>query len=204
MVVSSDLAFPIQMATGGGTLAPVVEREITSTLPLRLSGLGARSAYSSVSLGLRPFDIHSGPIDRVRASVVIERKPALSYLPMNAPEADQQILSGVYQLEGGSYRWMGGRAVLLLKNPGQPSRVEVALYIPPQSPARRVTVSLDDKPVAEKTFPGPGAYTLTSGALTVATDSPAVAVTVDRTFTVAGDQRQLGIILTAAGFKPVE
>ena len=204
MVVSSDLAFPIQMATGGGTLAPVVEREIRSTLPLRLSGLGARSAYSSVSLGLRPFDIHTGPIDRVRASVVIERKPVLSYLPMNAPEADQQILSGIYQLEGGRYRWIGGRAVLLLKNPGQPSVVEVALYIPPQSPARRVTVSLDDRPVAEKTFPGPGAYTLASGALPVAGDSPAVAVTVDKTFTVAGDQRQLGIILTAAGFRPVK
>ena len=39
---------------------------------------------------------------------------------MNAPEADQQIVSGVYQLEEGRYRWMAGRAVVLLKRPDRP------------------------------------------------------------------------------------
>ncbi len=204
MVVSSALAFPIQFSTGGGTLVPVVEREITSILPLRLSGLGARSAYSSVSLGLRPFDIFSGPIDHVQAASVVERKPVLSYLPMNAPEADQQILSGLYQVEGGRFRWMSGRAVLLLKRPEGRSIVEVALYIPPMSPARRVAVMLDGKPVAEKVYAAPGTYTLASQPLAAVSDSPSLSISVDKTFSVAGDQRQLGIILTGAGFKPAK
>ncbi len=202
VVVSSELAFPVEFTTGGGVLTPSLEREISSTLPLRLTGLGARSAYSTVSLGLRPFDIHSGPIDRLRASLVLEHKPALSYLPMDAPEADQQIVSGIYQLEGGRYRWMAGRAVVLLKNPGQPSALEVALYIPPQSPARRVTLLLDEKPVAQQLFQGSGSFTLVSAPLTPLTESPVVAILVDRTFAVPGDQRELGVILAAAGFKP--
>ncbi len=37
---------------------------------------------------------------------MIERKPTLTDLPMNAPEAEQQIVSGVYQLENGQWRWM--------------------------------------------------------------------------------------------------
>ncbi len=39
LVVSSELAFPIQFSTGGGVLAPLAEREIRASLPLRLSGL---------------------------------------------------------------------------------------------------------------------------------------------------------------------
>lgn len=202
-VASSELGFPVQITTGGGALTPVAEREITSAIPLRLSGLGARSAYSSISLGLRPFDIHSGPIDRVRASVVVERKPVLSYLPMNAPEAGEQILSGLYQLEGGRYRWMASRAVLLLSKPAGRVRLEVGLYIPEMAPARRVWVSLNGLPVAGQVFPRPGTYTLESKPLEAAPDSPSVTIEVDRTFTVPGDQRQLGVILTAAGFKPV-
>jgi hypothetical protein len=204
MVVSSDLAFPIRFSTGGGALVPVAEREIRSTLPLRLSGLGARSAYSSVSLGLRPFDVSGGVIDRVRASAVVERKPTLAYLPMNAPEADEQIVSGIYQLEGGRYRWMAGRAVVLLNRPERPSAIEVALYIPPQSPARQVQVSLDNAALVGKTFAGPGAYTLSSQPVAGGTGTASLAIAVDKTFSAPGDQRRLGIILTAVGFQPVQ
>jgi hypothetical protein len=201
MVVSSELAMPIQFSTGGGALVPVGEREIRSWLPLRLTGLGARSAYSSVSMGLRPFDVAGGPIDCVRAAVVIERKPVFSYLPMNAPEADQQIVSGVYQLEGGRYRWMAERAVLLLKRPDHPSPLEVSFYIPKQSPARRVEVSLDGVVVGELTVPGEGTYTLTSHAVTAASESASVTITADKSFSVPGDQRRLSVILTAVGFR---
>ncbi len=203
MVVSSDLAFPIQYSTGGGTPAPVLEREITSAIPLRLSGLTARSGYSSVSLGLRPFDVNLGPMDRVRAVTVVERKPVHSFLAMNAEDADKHILSGVYQLEANRYRWMAQRAVLLLKTPDRPCRVEVELFLPTQSAARRVTLLLGDKIVAEETFAGPGAYTMTSAPVAPPRDSASLAIAVDKTFSVPGDQRQLGVILTAAGFKPV-
>jgi hypothetical protein len=203
MVITSQLAFPIPFATGGGALVPVAEREIRASLPLRLIGLGSKSGYSDAgSFGLRPFDVASGPIDRVRAEVVVERKPTLSYLEMNAPEAQQHIISGLYDLEQGRWRWMSAKAILLLKPPAAPRLVvEVVFSIPDQSPARRITLSVDDVPVVEKTFASPGAYTLTSGPVTVQSESPTVSIAVDRVFSVPGDQRQLGIVLVGAGFR---
>ncbi len=202
MVVSSDLALPVGFTTGGGALAPVAERDIHASLPLRIIGLGARSAYSSAGFGLRPFDVTRQPIDRVRAALVVERKPALSYLPMNAPEAGEQIVSGVHALEDGRWRWMSGRAVLLLKRPERRSVLEVVLYIPPASPARRVSVTVDNVPVAEKTYAAPGADTLVSGPVTVSGETATVTIAVDKTFSAPGDERQLGIILNSVGFKP--
>jgi hypothetical protein len=206
MVVTSQLAFPIPFATGGGALVPVAEREIRAWLPLRLIGLGSKSGYSDASsFGLRPFDVDGGPIDHIRAELVVERKPVLSYLEMNAPEAQQHIVSGLYDLEQGRWRWMSAKAILLLKLPTTPRPVvEVRFSIPDQAPARRVTLSVDDVPILEKTFAAPGTYTLTSGPLTVQSESATVSIAVDRVFSVPGDQRQLGIVLLGAGFKPAK
>jgi hypothetical protein len=135
--------------------------------------------------------------------VVVERKPTLSYLEMNAPEAQQHIVSGLYDVEQGRWRWMSAKAILLLKPPATPRAVVEAVFsIPDQSPARRVTLSVDDVPVVEKTFATPGAYTLTSGPVTVQSESPTVSIEVDRVFSVPGDRRELGIVLVGAGFKP--
>jgi hypothetical protein len=201
-VVTSDLAYPIEFTTGGGTPIAVLERDIRPALPLRLIGLGARSGYSSASLGLRPFDVSTAPVDRVRLLAIRERKPELSWLPMNAPEAPQQIVSGVYQLEDNRFRWMGERAVLLLKNPGRSAPLYVSFFIPAPAPARRVSVALDGSPVAEETYPAPGSYTLVSRPVSPTSESVTVVVTVDRTFSVPGDHRRLGIVLVAAGFRP--
>jgi hypothetical protein len=204
MVVSSELALPLKFATGGGALVPVAEREVRVALPLRLYGLGVKSAYSSVSQGFRPFDVISGPVDRLHAALVVEHKPELSYLPMNAPGAERQIVSGLHGVEQGGWRWMSGRASLLVKKPEQPSVVEISLYIPEQSPARQVSVSLDGASVIEKTFASPGTYTLRSGPVTIGSETPSIAISVDRTFSVAGDHRELGVILTGVGFKPLK
>ncbi|MBI4875413.1 MAG: glycosyltransferase family 39 protein, partial [Acidobacteria bacterium] len=96
IVVSSELAYPISYTTGGGRLTRMAEWEIGSPLPLRLIGLGARSGWSTASFGLRPFDVFTGVIDRVRAGVVVAQEPKLTWLPMNAPEAESQIASGIY------------------------------------------------------------------------------------------------------------
>jgi hypothetical protein len=135
--------------------------------------------------------------------VVVERKPTLSYLEMNAPEAQQHIISGLYDVEQGRWRWMSAKAILLLKPPATPRPVVEAVFsIPDQSPALRVTLSVDDVPVVEKTFASPGAYTLTSGPVTLRSEFPTVSITVDRVFSVPGDRRELGIVLLGAGFKP--
>jgi hypothetical protein len=200
-VVSSRLGFPIPFTTGGGVLVPVMKSEIVPALPLRLIGLGARSAYSTSSLGLRPFDFHPGMVDEVVAQVVVERKPVVEFLPMNAPEASQQIVSGIYDLEQGAWRWMGERAVILLKRPAAPKPVEATFSIPGPAPARQVSLYIDNELAAQANYATPGTYTLRS--LNVEARSPTVTLTIaiDKSFKVPGDHRQLGITLASAGFR---
>jgi 4-amino-4-deoxy-L-arabinose transferase-like glycosyltransferase len=205
IVVSSKLGLPIAFTTGGGVLAPIANRTITSAIPLRLIALQGRSAYSTTMFGLRPFDISLAPalapIDQLSAELMIERKPALTDLPMNAPEAGQQIVSGVYQLESGQWRWMSQTATILLKPPDQPTPVTVRFTIPDASPARQVTIALNDHPVASQTYSAPGAYSLSSPPMKPDGHTAKLTITVDKIFSVPGDNRELGIILTEIGFK---
>ncbi len=196
-VLASRLAYPIPLTTGGGQLVPYAEREIRPLLPLRLIGLGTKSGYSTASNGLRPFDVAGEPADVVQAFRVMERKPVLEFVPMNAPEAASQIVSGVFELEQGRWRWMGDRAAILLKAPAQARPVLVELFLPDQAPGRRVTVSLDGKPLLDVELPRTGAHTLT----TPPASGQTLTIAIDKTFSVAGDQRKLGLILTAAGFR---
>ncbi len=201
IVVSSKLGYPIVFTTGGGMLAPITQRTITSAIPLRLVALQGRAAYSTTMLGLRPFDISLAPIDQLSAEQMIERKPTLTDLPMNAPEASQQIVSGVYLLESGQWRWMGQAATILLKPPEQPTPLVVLFYISDGSPARQVSLALNDQPIASQTYPGPGTYVLSSPPLKPDGDSAKVVITVDKSFSPSGDSRRLGIILSEVGFK---
>jgi len=195
IVVSSRLAYPQPFTTGGGILTPVSERTISSRIPLRIVSLNSKSAYST-TMGLRPFDISTAPIDRVRAETVIERKPTLSVLPMNAPEAAQQIVSGVYALENGQWRWMSRKALLLLKPPAGTAVLSVHLYIPDASPARTVEVLVNQKRAAQATYEKPGTYVFSTPPIQLEGDVATVEINVDKTFSPPGDQRQLGIILT--------
>ena len=120
---------------------------------------------------------------------------------MNAPEAEQQIVSGIYQLENGQWRWMSQSATILLKPPEQPLPLTVRFTIPDASPARQVTISLNDRIVASQTYSAPGTYALSTPATKPEGDSARLTITVDKSFSVPGDSRELGIILTDAGFK---
>lgn len=199
-VVTSPLADPVKFTTGGGVAAPVSEHIITSRIPLRLIGLGSRSAYSTAANGLRPFDVTSAPIDIVRTVSVIARKPVLSYLRMGSPEATSQIVSGVYDLENEQWRWMDSRAVLLLKRPRAPGPVEVKIYLPDQAPGRGITLAADGRELLSVTLPGPGAHTLTTLPLAAEGDDLQLTISIDKTFQAPGDNRRLGLILAAAGF----
>lgn len=202
LMLSSEIAYPIPFTSGGGQLVPYREAEIRTSLPLRLIGIGVRSAYSTASLGLRAFDITAGPVDRVRASLVVARRPALEYLPMNAPEAEQQIVSGVFELESGQWRWMTDRATVLLKPPADAKQLRVDFFIPDAAPGRRVTLLLDGKTVAEGTFDKPGAHeVVTTAPLRGEGESATVTIAIDKTFTVPGDHRQLGLILSGVGWR---
>jgi len=198
-VVSSALAGALPFT---GARALIAQSAITSWIPLRIVALDAKSGFSSTSFGLRPFAISTGDIDRVRAERALDRKPALSVLTMNSPQAEEQILDGVYGLEQNRYRWMGAKASFLLKSPAAAALAIVHLYIPDTAPARVISVWIDGQAVGSQTYSGPGSYTLTSDRTHTAGDSATLTIAVDKTFSAPGDQRQLGIILTRVELAP--
>jgi hypothetical protein len=195
MIIESVLGHSVQVS-GPRTL--VAKAEIRPRLPLRLIGLESHSGYSTVSRGFWPFGVSSGPIDEIRVWLVNDTSPKLTYLPMNAPDADHQIVSGIYGLEDNRFRWMGRRATVLLKSPDEPTILEVNFTIPDRAPARQVALLLDGAPVASETYTAPGTYTLKSN---TPVRGSSVEIEVDRTFFVPPDQRELGIVLTAVGFR---
>ena len=201
MVVSSRLSYPIPVVAGGGVLAPVAESTIISPIPLRLVALEGKSAYSTTMFGLRPFDISRGPIDRLRAELVIERKPVLTDLRMNAPEAEQQIVSGIYQLENAEWRWMAKTAVLLLKPPPAPRPLIVRFFVPETVPGRHIRVSINDQFVAKTDVLGPGTFTIATLPNQPEGDTAKITVEVDKTISSQSDSRELGVILTEVGFR---
>jgi len=68
------------------------------------------------------------------------------------------------------------------------------------SPGRRISLLLDGKEVAARTYPSPGAYTLESPDQRTLNPTATLTIVVDKTFSVPGDGRELGIVLTEAGF----
>jgi hypothetical protein len=198
IVVSSRLAYPVEISA---PVAPIAEEAIRASLPLQLIGLHARSGYSTATKGVLPFDVSSAPIDVVRADIVLERRPTLSYLPMNAAEAASQIISGLYDLENGAWRWMAASAVVLLKSPPEALPVEAVFTIPDAAPARHVQLLLDGREIAAETYSGPGTYTLKSPPEMPAGATAAVTLALDRTFSVPGDHRELGVVVSGIGFR---
>jgi len=181
--------------------APLAAAVIRPAIPLRLIGLESHSGYSTVHRGFWPFGVSTGAIDRLTAAKVVERQPTLSYLPMSAPEANEQIVSGIYDLEDHRFRWMGRTAVLELKSPAEPAPLRLEFSIPDNAPARRVTLRMDGREIATQTYPTPGAYTMTTSPVQPAGASATIEIELDRSFSVPGDRRDLGIVLTGVGFR---
>jgi hypothetical protein len=199
IVVSSEMGASVNPAA---PFSPLRTVEIKPAIPLRLIGLKSHSGYSTVSKGFWPFGISAGLIDRVRAVEIAERHPTLAYLPMNAPEAVDQIVGGIFALEDNRFRWMSGSAVVALKSPAAALPLRARFTIPPQARARRVTLLLDGREVASQTYPAPGTYTLESPPVRAAGAVAIAEIAIDQTFFAPGDSRELGIVLTGVGFAP--
>jgi hypothetical protein len=196
-VISSELTQAVAPTAPISTMARMV---IRPALPLRLIGLESQSGYSDASRGLWPFGVSTGVIDRLRADLVMERHPTREYLAMNAPEAAEQIVSGIYQLEAGAYRWMGASATVVVKAPEAAAPLAVTFTIPPTARAHRITLVMDDTPVATERYPGPGTYKLATKPIRPAGNTAQVEIRVDGTFSAPPDTRELGIVLSAVGF----
>jgi Dolichyl-phosphate-mannose-protein mannosyltransferase len=198
-IVSSELGHSVDVTAPLATVASAV---IQPSVPFRILGLESHSGYSTVSRGFWPFGISAGVVDRLRAAQVVERHPTLEYLPMNAPEAAGQIVSGIFALEG-PIRWSSRTAIVALKSPAEPLPLSVSFTIHPASAARRVKLLLDGREVASQTYTGPGTYTLATAPIQPAGPVSVVTIEVDRTFTAPPDMRELGIVLSAVGFTAI-
>jgi hypothetical protein len=192
IVVGSELGHNVEITA---PLSRLADSEIDPALPLRLIGLNSHSGYSTVQEGYLPFGVSNDPIDRITARMVMERHPTLEYVTTNSPGAVDQIVSGVFPND----RWMSQAGIVVLKSPPVPRKLRAEFYIPPNAPARQVTLLLDGRVVASQTYAGPGAYTLTSAE---PLQGSTAEVRVDRTFTAPGDRRTLGMVLLGVGFVP--
>ncbi len=191
IVVTSDLSNPLP---AGAPLTPFYEIEIRPWLPLRLISLDGRSAYSFGSHGLLPFEISTAPIDRVRAEIAAA--PELSYLDPHDPKAAVQFLSGI-SADG----WTAKDATVLLKVPAHPGRLSATIYVLASSLARHISLSADGRILAQGELPkGDTIYSI-SAPPPPAEGSLAVTLSVDKTFSVPGDARNLGVVLTGIGFQ---
>ena len=195
LIVTSELGRAVQVTA---PTAAIRTAEIRPWIPLRILGLESHSGYSTVSAGFWPFGVSSGVVDRLRLDHVVERHVTLEYLPMNAPEAADQIVAGVYGLDDNRFRWMGRSATVLLKPPADPKPLQVDFYISPAARARRVVLRLDGREIATQSYPGPGSYSM----VTPPASGRSVTIEVDQTYFAPGDTRELGIVLTGVGFRP--
>jgi hypothetical protein len=196
-VISSELSSAVELSAPTVTTASI---EIRPAIPLRIIGLETASGYSSVGRGMWPFGVSGGVIDRVRAVRVVERHPTLEYLPMDAPETKDQIVSGIFSLEG-KLRWTSRSATVVLKSPAAPMPLRAEFTIHAKSLARTVRLLLDGREVATQTYAGPGTYTLQTAPMEPGGAAAVVSIEVDRTFTALPDTRDLGIVLYAVGFR---
>lgn len=192
IVVRSDLGQPVAI---NSPTAKLLETTIAPAIPFRLISIDGGSGYSASSKGLLPFELSTEPIDRLHAEVVIEREPTLSYLDPKSPEAPLHILNGLFP-DG----WSLAEAQVLLKVPEHHTTLSASIFIPPDAPARTITLLADAKLIAQQAFPAPGAYTLTAP---FHTDAKQLTVTlrVDKTHQVPPDTRALGVIVIGIGLQ---
>lgn len=192
-VVSSELAFSRDFsARVDGVRTPVRRAEITSALPLRLISLGGKSAYSVAATGLRPFDISTLPIDRVTAERIVERRPVREDLTLTDPTAFEQVLEGIFP-DG----WSAAAASVILKPADAPLRAVVV--VPAAAQVRELSLAANGTVIARLRIDKPGAYTI-SGAVPRSEAPVTATLTVDRTFRVAPDVRDLGVLVRQIGF----
>ena len=195
IVVESELAYPAPFAHGGRMLVPIAEQTINPVLPFRLIGIESASGYSTVGKGYLPYGIGGGVIDRIHAYQLREVQPTLSRLPMNAPEAESQILYGIYSLEEGAWRWSSAHAAVLLRNPGRATTLTVRFFVPEAAKARSIRVSVDGGPEKTGAIQGSRPYAISLPVQLSGSAPITVKIDVDGTFQPPGDHRDLGVIL---------
>lgn len=202
VLVTSELAANVPVGFSGSRQEMLSREVTTGWIPLRTIGRGSGSGYSSSEFGVLPFGIGAGVIDRLSAEELGLPDPTESYLLMNSEAAEQQLLSGFFEVQSDTWRWMGpsGSAILLV--PEQVRSFEMDLYIPDNSPARLVSVESGGRLLANITLEGPGEHVLRVPIERPPGDSARVVIRVDASFSPPGDERDLSVVVNSFGFRP--
>jgi hypothetical protein len=200
VVVWSELVHPVRLEHPRELPAPLLQKDVRPWMPFRIIGIESQSGFSDMDHGFAPFGIGTGLVDRIHADLYKEAKPTLTDLPMNAPEAEAQIISGIFDLEQGKQRWMSGTGVVMLVSPTDVEPLHVNFYQPDNAPARSLSVTLDGQTIYSDTLPGPGIHRIVTPPQKAHAATSVVSLQVDRTFSAPGDSRVLGIVLYDVGW----
>ncbi len=199
VVVWSELVHPVTLNHPGELAASLLEKDVRPWMPFRLIGIESAAGYSDITRGFTPFGMGTDLVDRIHADVYKEAKPTLSDLPMNAPEAETQIVSGLFPLEEGKQRWTSGAATVMLVSPAEAEPLHALIYVSDAAVAREVSLFLDDRKVYSQAL-APGMQRIVTPAEKAAGATSVVSLRVDRTFSAPGDSRKLGVVLQDIGW----
>lgn len=180
-----------------GNRALLQQAEIQSPIPVRIVGLGSKSAYSSVQFGLLPFEFSHVPLDRLRAETVVDFEPTLEAVAVgSSPEANRHIVAGISP----SDRWTLQQASLILKRPSAgPSKLKLKFYVPQNGVGRKIEVTVDGTIVKTADLDHDGIYEIEAALPASAATKATIGLRTDKPLTAPGDQRQLGVNLLEAG-----
>jgi len=202
--------------------AVVVESSLAATVPYAISGQkekvlsidieqfpywprtigpGTHSGYSSSEYGVLPFGIGGTLWDRIEVFEVGAPEPTLSYLSLGEAEADAHLLTGFYPSDGAEWRWMRSSASAVLLAPPAAASFRLQFHIPEDAPARKVSVEIDGRTVAEGEYASSGGYLL-EGAIDFDLEGAArITLRADPPYSPPGDDRELAIIVIGFGFQ---
>jgi hypothetical protein len=199
VVVSSELVHPVRLEHPQELTASLLEKDVRPWMPFRLIGIESSSGYSDMNRGFPPFGIGLGLVDRIHADLYKEAKPTLSDLPMNAPEANAQIISGLFDLEAGNQRWTGAAATVVLVSPAEATPLHALIFVPDNAAVRNVSFILDNQTVYSQAVKL-GVTRIVTPAQKALGATSMVSLQVDHTFSAPGDSRQLGVVLQDIGW----
>jgi hypothetical protein len=202
VLVTSELSATIPMGFSGSR-QPILTRDVaTGMIPLRTIGRGSGSGYSSSEFGLLPFGIGGGVIDRLEADELGLPTPTESYLLMNAPAAESQLLSGFYDVQSDAWRWMGPSGSAMLAVPEAVGSFRLDLYVPDNSPTRQIRVEAGGRLLLEQTLAGPGGHVIEAPVQRPPGDAARIVIRAQPAFFPPGDQRELSVVVNSFGFRP--
>ncbi len=147
-----------------------------------------------------PPPIHTAPPCRV------DPQRLASFVKMSEPDAEEHLVEDVQMgQQGGDARWTYARPILLFR-PGARFSMRIRLFqelFPPGSGPLEISVSVNARPLAKRSFSAPGDYDFEAPVPPQYTSGhplAAVEILSSRHFTPPGDDAVLGFQLLEAGF----